>query len=138
MNGVSCSARSDVRRAVALEDAVRDDRVGRTLCAHLGLGLAERERLGLREDVRHEDVVVVAERIERLRESDQVDRDQLRPLVDQLVEAVLAVRAGLAPEHGARLVVHVPPVERDVLAVRLHRQLLEVGGEALQVLARTA
>ena len=53
----------DVRRAVALEHPVRDDRLGRPLGAHLGLGLAERERLRLREDVRHEDVVVVADRI---------------------------------------------------------------------------
>ena len=58
-----------VRRAVALEDPVRDDRLGRPLGAHLRLGLAERERLGLREDVRHEDVVVVAERVQRLARS---------------------------------------------------------------------
>ncbi len=32
----------------------------RALGAHLVLGLAERERLGLREDVRRQDVVVVA------------------------------------------------------------------------------
>ena len=109
--------------------------VGRSLGPHLLLGLAERERLGLREDVRHEDVVVVAERVQRLAEPDEVDRDELRALVDELVEAVLAVRPGLAPEDGARLVVDGAPVERDVLAVRLHRQLLEVRGEALQVLA---
>ena len=94
-----------VRRAVALEDPVRDDGIRGSLGAHLVLGLPERERLRLREDVRHEDVVVVAERVQRLREPDQVDRDELRPLVDQLVEAVLAVRARLAPEDGARLVV---------------------------------
>ena len=95
----------DVRRAVPLEDPVRDDGVRRALGAHLRLGLPERERLGLREDVRHEDVVVVAERVERLAEADQVDRDELRPLVDELVEAVLAVRSRLAPEDGAGLVV---------------------------------
>ena len=109
--------------------------VGRSLGAHLLLGLAEGERLRLREDVRHEDVVVVADRVQRLPEPDEVDRDELRPLVDELVEAVLAVRPGLAPVDRARLVVDEPPVERDVLAVRLHRQLLEVRGEALQVLA---
>ena len=79
--------------------------------------------------------MVVADRIERLPEPDEVDRDELRPLVDQLVEAVLAVRPGLAPVDRARLVVDDLPVERDVLAVRLHGQLLEVRGEALQVLA---
>ena len=78
--------------------------------------------------------MVVADRVQRLAEADQVDRDQLRALVDQLVEAVLAVRARLAPEDGAGLVVDSAAVERHVLAVRLHRELLEVGGEALEVL----
>ena len=77
---------------------------------------------------------MVAERVERLAEPDEVDRDQLRALVDELVEAVLAVGAGLAPEDRAGLVVDGRAVERDVLAVRLHRELLQVGGEALQVL----
>ena len=90
---------------------------GVALRADLLLGLAERERLRLREHVRHQDVVVVAERVERLGEADQVDRDQLRALVDQLVEAVLAVGPRLAPVHRAGLVVDLAPVERDVLAV---------------------
>ena len=64
----------------------------------------------------------------------QVDRDQLGALVDQLVEAVLPVGAGLAPVHRAGVVVDRLPVERDVLAVGLHGQLLQVGGEPLQVL----
>ena len=38
------------------------------------------------------------ERVERLREADEVARDQPRALVDQLVEGVLAVGARLAPE----------------------------------------
>ncbi len=99
----------DVRRAVPLEDPMRHDRLGRSLRAYLLVGLPERKRLGLGEHVRHEDVVVVAERVERLREADEVDRDELRPLVDQLVEAVLAVRPGLAPEDRARLVVDARP-----------------------------
>ena len=54
--------------------------------------------------------------------------------MDELVEAVLAVRARLAPEDRARLVVHRRTVGGDRLSVRLHRQLLEIRGEALQVL----
>ena len=105
VGGVSCSARMHVGGSVALEDPVRDDRLGRALGAHLLLGLAEGERLGLREHVGHEDVVVVAQRVQGLAEADQVDRDQLRALVDELVEAVLAVGPGLAPVDGAGLVV---------------------------------
>ena len=65
--------------------------------AHLLGRLAERQRLGLREDVGHQQVVMLAERVERLREADEVARDQLRALVDQLVEGVLPVGARLAP-----------------------------------------
>ncbi len=97
-------------------------------------GLAERERLGLREDVRHQDVVVAAERIQRLREPMKSHGNEPRALVDQLVERVLAVGAGLAPVDRAGVVVDARAVERHVLAVALHRQLLQVGGEALQVL----
>ena len=57
-----------------------------------------------------------------------------RPLVDQLVEGVLAVGPRLTPVDRAGLVVDPGAVEGDVLAVGLHRQLLEVGGEAVQVL----
>ena len=74
-----------------------------------------------------------AERRERVREGDEVARDQARTLVDQLVERVLPVGAGLAPVDRAGVIRHDLAVERDTLAVALHRQLLEVGREALQV-----
>ena len=54
-----------VRGPVALEDAVRDELLGRALRADLLGGLAEGERLGLREDVGDQQVVVLAERVER-------------------------------------------------------------------------
>ena len=91
----------DVRRAVALEDAVRDEPVGRALGLDLVGGLAEGERLGLREDVGQQHVVMVAERVESLGEADEIAGDEARALVDELVEGVLAVGAGLAPEDGA-------------------------------------
>ena len=87
--------------------------LGRPLCAHLVGGLAEGERLGLCEDVRREQVVVVAKRVESLRERDEVDGNDLGALVQELVEAVLAVRAGLAPVDGARRVVDRVAVERS-------------------------
>ena len=52
-----------VGRAVALHHPVRDDRLRRPLGAHLLGRLAEGERLGLGEDVGHQQVVVVAERV---------------------------------------------------------------------------
>ena len=53
---------------------------------------------------------------------------------DQQVQRMLAVRAGFAPVDRPRLVAHLPAVQGHMLAVALHRQLLKVGGKALQVL----
>ena len=49
--------------------------------------------------------MVVTQRVEGLAEPDEIDRDQLGALVDELVEAVLAVGARLTPVHRAGLVV---------------------------------
>ena len=58
----------------------------------------------------------------------------LRSLMNQLVERVLAVGARLAPVDRAGIVGDFVAIERDVFAVALHRQLLQIGREALQVL----
>ena len=54
----------DVGGAVPLHDPVWHHLFGGALGPHLLLGLAEGEGLGLGEDVRRQDVVVVAERVE--------------------------------------------------------------------------
>ncbi len=79
--------------------------------------------------------MVVPDRIQSLPEADQIDRDELGALVDELIEAVLAVGAGLAPVHRTGLVVDSIAVKGDVLVVGLHGQLLQVRREALEVLA---
>ena len=127
-------AEERVRGLVALEGLERDellvDALGR---AFLGR-LAERERLGLGEEVRHQLVVEVADRVVRLRAADEVARDEVRALVDELVERVLAVRAGFAPLDRTRRVVDRIALLVDALAVRLHVHLLEIGREAREVL----
>src|ERR1700722_17663786 len=82
--------------AVALEDLVGDKHFGDAFGAHLRGGLAEGERLGLGEDVSHQHVMMASERIERLSKADEVAGDQPRALMDELVEAVLAVGSGFA------------------------------------------
>src|SRR5215467_8148015 len=72
--------------------------------------------------------------IERLYKSDEVARDEPGPLMNQLVERVLAVRSRLTPVDWRGFVVHVFPLKRDMLAIAFHRQLLEVGWKPLQVL----
>ena len=78
---------------------------------------------------------MVADDLVRLREPDEVARDQLRALVDQLVERVLAVGARLAPHDRAGLPRDPVAVAVDRLAVALHVELLEVRREVREVLA---
>ena len=94
-----------VARPVALEDLGLHKRircVGPELLAHLLLGLAERERLGLREEVGEQDAVVLRarDRVVRRRWREEVRWDELRALVHELVERVLPVRARRAPNDG--------------------------------------
>ena len=78
--------------------------------------------------------VAVTQRPRRVREGDEVGGDHAGALVDQLVEGVLAVGAGLTPEDLAGLVGDGAAVAAHGLAVGLHGQLLQVRGEAVQVL----
>ena len=77
---------------------------------------------------------MAAERIERLVKRDEVAGDEFRALMNQLVERMLPVSSGLAPEDRPGLIVHGRAVERDVLAVGFHRELLQIGRKALQIL----
>ena len=86
----------------------------RQLRAHLRLRLAEGERLGLREAVGDELGVVVAELLVRLGGDRKSAGHDLGALVQQLVEGVLAVGAGLAPDDRAGAVL-------DELASRASR-----------------
>ncbi|SKZ30717.1 Uncharacterised protein [Mycobacteroides abscessus subsp. abscessus] len=66
-------------------------------------------------------------------EADEVGGHQTCSLVEQLVEGVLAVGTRLAPEDLAGVGGHVLAVGLDRLTVGLHRQLLQVRGEACHV-----
>ena len=93
-----------VRRPVAFEHPVRHEPVRRAFGFDFAGRLAERQRFALREHVGDQDVVMRAQRVERLDEGDEVARNQPRALMDQLVERVLAVGAGLAPVDRAGVV----------------------------------
>ena len=54
--------------------------------------------------------------------------------MDQLIKRVLAVGPGLAPIDRPGVVVDAHAVDRHVLAVALHGELLEIGGKALEIL----
>src|SRR5580704_4783834 len=123
-----------IRRTIALEDAVGNEPLGRAFGFHLFGSFAECQRLGLRKDVRNEQIVVPPKPMQRLGKGDEVARDESGSLVNQLIERVLAVGSGFAPVDRASLVSHPLAGERNVLAIALHGQLLEVSRKPFQVL----
>jgi hypothetical protein len=92
------------------------------------------QRFGLSKHVGEEHLVMSPERIERPAERDEVAWNESRALMNQLVERMLAVGAGLAPVDRADIVVDSAAIELDVFAVALHRQLLEISGKSLEIL----
>jgi hypothetical protein len=64
----------------------------------------------------------------------EIARYEFGSLMNQLVEGVLTVRSRFAPVDWRRFICDFGAVKRDVLAVALHRQLLQIRGEPLQIL----
>ena len=125
-------------RPVAGEGAGGHECTRRALGLDLLCGLAERERLGLREEVRQEQAVnvaaVVLQRVGGVRERDEISRDEAGALVDELVERVLTVGSRFAPEHLAGVGGDGRAVPAHRFAVGFHRELLQIGGEAAELL----
>src|ERR1700691_4051717 len=69
----------------------------------------------------------------RLAESDQVARNQLRALMNELIKRVLPVSSGFTPDDRPSLVAHGLAVEVYVLAVAFHLQLLQVSRKAFEI-----
>ena len=76
----------DVGRPVAFADTEWRLRRVRPFRGKLFLRLAERQSLGLGEQVRHQEVVLLQARAQGTVETDEVAGDQLRALMDQLVK----------------------------------------------------
>ena len=100
----------------------------------LGERLAVHQGFGLCKEVGEQLLEVVAHLVVAVGRGDEVARNHLGALVDELVEGVLAVRTRFAPEDRAGLVIDAQGVAVNGLAVRFHVGLLEVGGKAVQVL----
>ena len=125
-------------RAVAGEDARRDHPLRGALRTDLVRSLAKGEGLRLRKEVAQEELVHVLVAVLRgvggVDKRDEIGRNHARTLVNELVERVLAVGAGLAPEDLARIGRDGRAVPARGLAVGFHGQLLQVRREAVQVL----
>src|SRR6266487_394936 len=67
-------------------------------------------------------------------EANEVTRNEFGALMDELVECVLSICAGLSPDDGSGLVVHLPALEIYMLSVALHIKLLKVGAETPKIM----
>src|SRR5438105_4297415 len=72
--------------------------------------------------------------VQGLTEPDEVARNQLGALVNELVECMLPVGSRLPPDNRPRLVVHHPTLQVYMLPIALHIELLEVGSQTTKVL----
>src|SRR6516162_1093438 len=119
---------------VAFKHAVQHEPVRRAFRLDLLGCLAKCQRLGLSQDICQQHVVVRAQWRQGVSKGNEITGNQPRALVNQLVKRMLAVGARLTPVDGTGVAGHGRAVERDGLAVALHRQLLEIGREALEVI----
>src|SRR5262245_1525990 len=99
-----------IGRMVTLEHAVRHKPIRHALRFRLLGSLPERERFGLGKDIGDEHVMMAAERIGRVRESDKVARNEPGSLMDQLIERVLSVSPGFAPVDRPRIKGYFLPI----------------------------
>jgi hypothetical protein len=122
--------------SVTQEGLVSDKVLGRALSLDLIGSLSDHKSLSLGEEVggKHFLVLVVLNRIVALGSQDEVGGNELGALVEELIEGVLGVGGWLTEQDGAGCVLDVVAAAGDGLAVRLHRQLLEVGREPMHVL----
>ena len=67
-------------------------------------------------------------------ERDEITRNEPRALVDQLIERMLPIGAGLAPENWTGIIGDLFSAERYMLAVTFHRELLKICREPFQIL----
>jgi len=72
----------DIGWPVSLKDSEGYQRIGNPLGAKLCLSLSESKGLGLREEVRRQDTMVVARFPQWTRKTYKIDRDQLGPLME--------------------------------------------------------
>ena len=86
------------------------------------------------KDVRQQDFVVTAQVAAFFKGGDEVNRRDVRTLVQQLEEGVLAVDAGFAPNNRRSFVTDRLTVKGNLFAVALHVELLDEFGQAVKML----
>ena len=77
---------------------------------------------------------MVRDRITRLRISDKIRRNQLRSLMNKLIESVLPVSSWLSPDNRPRFIIHKFSISIHGLTIALHITLLKVSRKTVKIL----
>ncbi len=77
---------------------------------------------------------MTAKRVERCTECYEIAGNKPCPLMNQLIERVLTVRARFAPVDRAGLIVNLHSVKRNIFAIAFHSQLLKICRKTLEIL----
>ena len=102
--------------------------------ASLHLGLADHQRLGLGQAIGQQDRVMIADRVGAVRRCQEIRRHQMRALMQQLVEGMLAIVAQTTPQDRSSLDRYRLAFAVDRLAVALHVQLLQIVRQRAQII----
>ena len=96
--------------------------------------LAECQGFRLRKHVGNQQILMLADWIERFAESNKVAWNKWRSLMDHLIKRMLPICSRLTPNSGAGGPLHASPIKRDMLAVGFHLKLLQIRTESIEVL----
>lgn len=130
------------RRTVARKGPVRRQPVDfprglprpRHFRPRLRLRPPESQRATLRQAIREEKRVMVAERLAWLDGGDELHGDHVGALMQKLEKGMLGVGSRFAPDHRPGRPADRLACQRHALAVRFHVELLNIGREPLQPL----
>ena len=108
--------------------------LGLKLGAYFVRRFATHKGFGLGKDVRQQNFVVAAQVAAFFKGGNQVNRRDVRTLVQQLEEGVLAVDTGFAPNNRGSFVTDRFTVKGNLFAVALHIELLDKFRQAVEML----
>jgi len=104
------------------------------LRADFRFGLAAHQRFGLGEEIRQQFHMMIAGFMLADRRGDEVGRNEIGPLMQQLIKRMLAVGPWLAENHRPGGAGNCSAVKVHAFAVRFHIRLLQIGRQAMQML----
>ena len=115
-------------------DGARIELLGAQFRLDLGARASAHQRFALRQAIGEEQFVMARVGVGRPGGDEEIDRHDVGSLMQHLEKGVLAIGAGLAPDHRRGRHRDRRAVVAHRLAVRFHFELLQIGGKAAEPL----